>query len=207
MKRALILDLDNTIYPVSSIADNLFGSLFALIDRESDGLDESAVNNAKDELTRKPFQWVADKYHFTPELKTKGVQLLQDMSYDLPMQPFDEYHHIKSAPYQKFLVTTGFPKLQWSKIKQLGIEGDFLEIHVVDPDVSDKTKKDVFADIIRRYNYKIEEVLVIGDDPDSEIKAAFELGIETFLYDPHNKHPLAAATYKNRNLKAVLHYV
>jgi|SRR6185312_1568457 len=206
MKRALILDLDNTIYPVSSIASHLFGSLFTLIDRESDGLGESAVNNAKDELTRKPFQWVADKYHFTPELKTKGVQLLQDMSYDLPMQPFDEYHHIKSAPHQKFLVTTGFPKLQWSKIKQLGIEGDFLEIHVVDPDVSDKTKKDVFADIIRRYNYKIEEVLVIGDDPDSEIKAAFELGIETFLYDPSHKHPSTAATYKAPDLKAALNY-
>jgi len=207
MKRALILDLDNTIYPVSSIADNLFGRLFALIDGESANLDESAVNNAKDELTRKPFQWVADKYHFSPELKTKGVQLLKDMSYDLPMQPFEEYSHLKSAPHQKFLVTTGFPKLQWSKIKQLGIEGDFLEIHVVDPDVSDKTKKDVFADIIRRYDYKIEEVLVIGDDPDSEIKAAFELGIEAFLYDPHNKHPSAEATYKARNLKTVMHYI
>jgi|GEM_PF-4442026 len=53
----------------------------------------------------------------------------------------------------------------------------------------------------------IEEVLVIGDDPDSEIKAAFELGIEAFLYDPHNKHPSAEATYKARNLKTVMHYI
>ena len=207
MKCALILDLDNTIYPVSSIADHLFESLFALIDRESAGVDESAVNKAKDELTRKPFQWVADKYHFSPELKTMGVELLKNMTYDLPMQPFDEYHHIRSAPYQKFLVTTGFPKLQWSKIKQLGIEEDFLEVHVVDPDVSNKTKKDVFADIMYRHNYQAADVLIIGDDPESEIKAAAELGIETFLYDPQNKHPLAEATYKNQNLKAVLHYV
>jgi hypothetical protein len=30
MKRVLILDLDNTIYPVSSIADHLFARLFKL---------------------------------------------------------------------------------------------------------------------------------------------------------------------------------
>jgi len=207
MKRALILDLDNTIYPVSSIADNLFGSLFSLIDRESDGLDEEGIGKAKDELTRKPFQWVADKYHFGAELKAKGIQLLKDMTYDLPMQPFEEYHHIKFAPYPKFLVTTGFPKLQWSKIKQLGIEGDFLEVHVVDPEVSNQTKKEVFADIMRRHNYQATDLLVVGDDPESEIKAAMELGIETFLFDPHNKHSLVIATYRNTNLKKVLDYV
>lgn len=35
MKRALILDLDNTIYPVSSIADNLFGQLFGVLDQHA----------------------------------------------------------------------------------------------------------------------------------------------------------------------------
>ena len=32
MKKALILDLDNTIYPVSSIADNLFGNYLRVLD-------------------------------------------------------------------------------------------------------------------------------------------------------------------------------
>jgi len=207
MKRALILDLDNTIYPVSSIADHLFDKLFTLIDSESKDIDYEAINKAKDELTRKPFQWVADKYHFGPGLKNKGIELLKDMTYDLPMQTFTEYHHIKSLPHEKFLVTTGFPKLQWSKIKQLGIEGDFLEIHVADPEISDQPKKDVFADIMRRHNYRADEVLIIGDDPESEIKAAHELDIETFLFDPADKHPATAATYKDRELKAAIKYI
>ena len=206
MKRALILDLDNTIYPVSAIADYLFNDLFALIDRESGALDPETIDAAKDELTRKPFQWVADKYHFTAQLKTKGVQLLKDMSYDLPMQPFEQYHHIKSIRVDKFLVTTGFPKLQWSKIKQLGIEGDFLEIHVADPE-SGQTKKDIFTDIMRRHNLAVEDVLVIGDDPDSEIKAAIELGIDTFLFDPADKHPKGTVAFKHRELKAVLDHI
>lgn len=206
MKRALILDFDNTIYPVSSIADHLFGKLFVLIDEESGDVGYEEINKAKDELTRKPFQWVADKYNFSPELKSKGIQLLKDMTYDLPMQTFEEYHHIKSLPHEKFLVTTGFPKLQLSKIKQLGIEADFAEVHVADPE-SGQTKKDIFADIMCRHNYRPGEVLIIGDDPESEIKAALELGIDTFLLDPANKHPASAATFKHRQLKAALDYI
>lgn len=207
MKRALILDLDNTIYPVSQIADNLFKKLFDLIDREETAGNYADLEKAKDELTRRNFQLVADKYHFSPELKTKGIQLLKDMTYDLPMQPFEQYQHIKSSPHDKFLVTTGFSKLQWSKIKMLDIEADFLEIHIVDPETSQQTKKDVFAAIMQRHNYDANEILVIGDDPESEIKAANELGIETFLFDPADKHPETAATYKNTDLKGFLNFV
>jgi putative hydrolase of the HAD superfamily len=207
MKRALILDLDNTIYPVSQIADNLFKKLFDLIDGEETSVNYADLEKAKDELTRRNFQLVADKYHFSPELKTKGIQLLKDMTYDLPMQPFEQYHHIKSSPYDKFLVTTGFSKLQWSKIKMLGIEADFLEIHIVDPEASPQTKKDVFAAIMQKHNYNVNEILVIGDDPESEIKAANELGIETFLFDPTGMHSENAATYKNAELKGFLNFI
>ncbi|XHR97354.1 HAD hydrolase-like protein [Mucilaginibacter sp. UC70_90] len=55
--------------------------------------------------------------------------------------------------------------------------------------------------ILEKYDYKPEDVLVIGDDPESEIKAASELGIDTFLYDPENEHPNARVTYRSQNLK------
>jgi putative hydrolase of the HAD superfamily len=204
MKRALILDLDNTIYPVSSIAGNLFEQLFNLLDENINSLDDGAIEKVKDELKRRPYHLVADKYNFSPELKNKGNDFLKDISYDLPMQPFEEYHSIRSSNLTKFLVTTGFTKLQWSKVKMLGIGADFAEIHIVDPVLSTQTKKDVFAEILKKYNYQADEVLVIGDDPESEIKAATELGIETFLFDPENKHENAVVTYKAGRLAEVL---
>ncbi|HEY2580252.1 MAG TPA: HAD family hydrolase [Mucilaginibacter sp.] len=207
MKKALILDLDNTIYPVSSIAGHLFDVLFSLIDQNKEGLIYEHLKNAKDELTRRPYHLVADKYNFSPELKNKGIQLLNNITYDLPMEPFAEYHYVRSIPLEKFLVTTGFSKLQWSKIKMLNIEDDFEEIHIVDPEITRQTKKDVFADIMKRHNYAAEEILVIGDDPESEIKAAADLGIETFLFDPENKHPKAIATHRVKNLGDILSVV
>jgi len=207
MKRALILDLDNTIYPVSSIADNLFKQLFELIDQYSDEMDYENIERAKYELTRRPYQLVADECNFCEELKNKGMELLKNVTYDLPMKPYEAYQHIRTIPLHKFLVTTGFTKLQRSKIKMLDIEGDFEEVHIVDPEVTDWKKKDVFQDIMDRHHYSPEDVLVIGDDPESEIKAAMELGIETFLFDHDNNYPYALVTYRNRHLKSVLQHL
>ncbi len=162
---------------------------------------------AKDDLTRRYFHLVADKFNFSPELKAQGINLLSNMEYDLPMKPFEDYRHIQSANIQKFLVTTGFTKLQWSKVKMLGIVDDFVEIHIVDPEKSNQTKKDVFADILKRHNYTAEDMLVIGDDPESEIKAATELGVDTFLFDPEGKHNGAIVTYRSVDLRDTLNYI
>jgi putative hydrolase of the HAD superfamily len=201
MKKAIILDLDNTIYPVSSIADHLFDELFSFLDQHIAGEGIDHINSAKEDLKRIPYQKVADKYQFSERVKNKGLELLNNIEYKLPMQPFDDYQHIRETNITKFLVTTGFTKLQWSKVKMLDIEADFEAIHIVDPELSPLTKKDIFASILEKYNYQPEDVLIIGDDPESEIKAASELGIDTFLYDPENKHPNAKVTHRSQNLK------
>lgn len=207
MKKALILDLDNTIYPVNSISENLFADLFAILDQYADLInigDAGKVNKIKDEMTRRPFQYIVDEFSLNKEVSDKMTDILRDMTYSQPMAPFDNYQHVRSIPLDKFLVTTGYPKLQWSKVRMLGIEDDFKQIHIVDPDVSQHTKKDVFAEIMQTYNYSPGDLLVIGDDPESEIKAAKALGIDTFLYDPTNRYPDVQAIYRSDNLQDVL---
>jgi putative hydrolase of the HAD superfamily len=203
MTRALILDLDNTIYPVSSIADHLFKDLFNLIETSGE-FGPDVTEQITDEFKRRPYQLVADKYGFSLHLKQAGLDLLKSISYDSPMQPFDDYRYIREIPLPKFLVTTGFINLQTSKVKMLGIEHDFTEIHIGDPETGTKTKQHVFGEIMEKYGYGADELLVIGDDPESEIKAANTLGIPTFLFDPEGKHLNAAATYKKLILKDVV---
>lgn len=207
MKKALILDLDNTIYPVSSISENLFADLFAILDRHAEIINEGDVNTLgkiKDEMTRRPFQHIADQYNLRGELRDKMEEQLRSMTYELPMRPFDDYHHLRTIQLDKFLVTTGYSKLQWSKVKMLGIEQDFKQIHIVDPDMSQQTKKEVFAKIMQTHDYTTNDLLVIGDDPESEIKAAKALDIDTFLYDPSNRYPDSQVTYRSNNLQDVL---
>ncbi len=152
-KKAIILDLDNTIYSVPSIGNKLFASLFLMIEESGEHTAEIAA--IKDEIMRKPFQLVAAQHQFSEVLTKKGVDLLLNLTYEVPIEPFSDYFFTKQLTCDKFLVTTGFLKLQQSKIKGMGIEQDFKEIHIVDPATSHKTKKDVFANKLHM-NYKLE---------------------------------------------------
>lgn len=186
-KKYILLDLDNTIYPVFSIGNHLFKSLFELI--EKSGEYEGPFEPVKNDIMREPFQVVASAHGFSPALTKAGIVLLKDMEYNGPISPFEDYELVRKFPQQKFLVTTGFSKLQWSKIRGMKIENDFTEIRVVDPMLSFQTKKDVFLDLISKYSLDRRALLVVGDDPHAELKAASEIGIDAVLYDKIELNP------------------
>ena len=188
-KKAIIFDLDNTIYPVAAIGHQLFADLFQMITMH--GGYQGAIEDVQQEIMRKPFQVVAKAFQFDATLTAAGLALLSDLTYTGAMQPFEDYALTKKINCRKFLVTTGFTKLQHSKIDMLGIKNDFEAIIVVDPSLSSLTKKDVFKDILLEHQLKEKEVLVVGDDLHSEIKAAQELGIDTVLYDYQDLPALA----------------
>ncbi|MGB4771876.1 MAG: HAD family hydrolase [Chitinophagaceae bacterium] len=181
MSKALIFDLDNTIYPVHSIGAALFAPLFSML--EDSGELQEQMDAVKDAIQRKPFQVVAAEFGFNDALTQGGIQLLKNLSYNGPIEPFPDFQLVLTLPQTKFLVTTGFTKLQESKIDGMRIRELFQETHIVDPMQDARTKKDVFSDILTRYAFQPHEVMVIGDDPDSEIKAAHALGIPTILFD------------------------
>lgn len=194
-KKAIIFDLDNTLYAVDSIGDKLFSALFKLF--EDDGSLNIELKNIKRNIMQKPFQTVAAQYSFSETLIEKCLTHLKMITYNGNLSAFDDYKHVKKIEADKFLVTTGFTKLQQSKIKSLGIANDFKEIHIVDITNYYTTKKEVFADIIFRHNYSVDEVLVIGDDVDSEIKAAQQLGVEALLY---NKKAAKEINYSTKTI-------
>lgn len=185
-KKALILDLDNTIYPVSSIGDKLFAPLFDLI--KSDEHVSDQFEQIRKEVMRRPFQLVANEFNFSKELTDKGTELLKNITYNGTIEPFDDYKLIRDLKIDKYLVTTGFRKMQQSKVDAMQLQTDFREIHIIDPSTTDKVKKDLFTDIISRHHYNKADVLIVGDDLNSEIKAAKELGVDAVLYDKLNMY-------------------
>lgn len=185
-KKAIIFDLDNTIFSVYSIGHTLFAPLFELLER--DGTQVQHIDKIRDEVMRRPFQHIANDYQFSVELTKKSIELLQQLVYNAPIEPFEDFALVRQLSIDKYLVTTGFPNMQQSKVDRMGLQKDFREIHIVDPSTSNKTKKEVFADIVLRHHYAKEDVLVIGDDLHSEIKAAQELGIDVVWYDKYERY-------------------
>ena len=144
---------------------------------------------------KKAWQKITEQFNFSKELTEEGSDILRNLTCNFHMQTFDEYKYIKSFKVDKFLVTMGFTKMQESKVDQLNLRGDFKEVLINDPEKTEGTKKEVFEGILKKYGYQPQQVLVIGDDPDSEIKAGNDLGMPTVLYDVNDEYTDANASH------------
>lgn len=204
-KKAIVLDLDNTIYPVSSIGEKLFAKLFQIITESGDFTGDFQV--IRSEIMRTQFQLIANEHRFGKKLKTECMKLLNDLTYDDKITPFENYDEVRKLSCRKYLVTIGFTKMQSSKVKNLGIEKDFERIFIADPVKSDLTKQKVFKSILDEYGYEAGDLLVVGDDLNSEIKAAQALGIETVLYDFEAKYGQKDHLKIIRNFKELEQYI
>lgn len=203
IKKAIIFDLDNTIYSVPEVAEDMLASLVDLI--EENGGYNTSIQAIKTDMMRKPFQVLAETHGFSQDLIRKGFQHLQKMTYNKPMKPFPDYAETRKLLHNKFLVTSGFQTFQMSKIKSLGIDKDFAEIHIVD--LENNTKKNVFADIIKRHQYAPKDVVVVGDDMHSEIAAARELNVDVVLYDSLNLYPYETSLPRITDFKELVQFV
>lgn len=206
MKKALILDLDNTLFSTPSIGDKLFADLYYLLEINGNEF-EGDLEDIKKDINRKPFTVVAKQYNMSQLLYNEALKLLVNLTYNEPIEPFSDYNEVNKIACDKFLVTSGFPKLQNSKVRQLGIENDFKEIFIVDTVMTNNTKKKVFEGILHDFNYDASEVIVIGDDPESEISAAKELGIDAVVYDKLNTYKNYFATPKISDFSQLQNYL
>jgi HAD superfamily hydrolase (TIGR01509 family) len=87
---------------------------------------------------------------------------------------------LKELPVRRFLVTSGFRRLQESKVRALGFTGWFTAIHIDAIDEPErKGKHGIFQELLVAHGLPPEAVLVVGDNPDSEIEAGNRLGMKT----------------------------
>lgn len=203
MKNIFFIDLDNTIYFTKPNEEQLMGGLYNVLENEDLGISDEKYREAKAEMLRTPFQKVAAKYGFKQSAIDNAIKYLVTGEVTAPLNPSEDYHYIKNLKGRKFIVTAGFLRKQTTKVKMLGISDDFEELYVVDVTTSNQNKKDAFEALIKKHNLNPEEILVIGDDAESEIKFGLELGLSTFLLDPENIHPNAKTTFRGTDLKTL----
>jgi putative hydrolase of the HAD superfamily len=102
------------------------------------------------------------------------------MEVERPLRGYADLPALARLPVRLYLVTSGFLRLQRSKINALGIESLFVEVHIDAIDQPTRTsKKSIFAEILHSQGYEKHEVLVVGDSAESEIAAGNELGLTT----------------------------
>jgi putative hydrolase of the HAD superfamily len=181
MIKAMIFDLDCCLAAANEVGDQLFEPAFQAIREANRGsVPESKLASAFADCWRFPFDAVAEKYGFSPEMRAAGFKVLSKMEVREPMRGYGDLDALGELPVKLFLVTSGFRRLQESKVKVLGIGHLFAGIHIDAIDEpSPKGKLQLFEEILGAHRLKAEEVIVIGDNPDSEIAAGNRLGMLT----------------------------
>jgi putative hydrolase of the HAD superfamily len=179
--KALIFDLDSCLSAANEVGDQLFQPAFDAIKGANHGaVSQDSLKQAFADCWRFPFSDVAHKYGFTHEMTEAGFAAFAKIEVTQPMHGYGDLHALRDLPQKLFLVTSGFRRLQESKINALKIRALFSEIRIDAIDEpGPKGKMQSFEEILKSYSFKPDEVIVVGDNPDSEIAAGNRLGMKT----------------------------
>ena len=198
----MIFDLDSCLAAANEVGDHLFALAFQAIRNANQGaVSAEALSAAFADCWRFPFDFIADKYGFSPAMRSAGFAAFSQIEVRQPMHGYGDLAALAKIPAKLFLVTSGFRRLQESKIRALGITHLFTEIHIDAIGESHPVgKRQAFEAILQTHRLTPPEVLVVGDNPDSEIAAGNQLGIATIQTLRPGVPPSLAATHHIRNL-------
>jgi FMN phosphatase YigB (HAD superfamily) len=181
MIRAVIFDLDNCLSAAAEPGKEFLEPVFDAIRRANQGrLSDQALADSFSDCWRHPLDFVAEKHGFAEDMLAAGWTVSARLEVAVPMRGYSDLGTLAELPVQRFLVTSGFRRLQESKVEALGFAQLFTAIYVDAIDEAGrKGKQSTFVEILYTYHLQPKEVLVVGDNPDSEIEAGNRLGITT----------------------------
>jgi FMN phosphatase YigB (HAD superfamily) len=179
--KAAIFELDNCLAAATEVGESLFAPAFDAIRRANHGtVSEESLREAFADCWLHPLDWVATKNGFSETMLAAGWKVLVAAEVKASMYGYGDLAILAELPVRRFLVTSGFRRLQESKVKALGLEQVFTAIHVDAIDEPDRQGKlGLLQKILDTYHFRPADVLVVGDSPESEIDAGNRLGTRT----------------------------
>jgi FMN phosphatase YigB (HAD superfamily) len=181
MIKALIFDLDNCLAAANEVGEELFEPAFEAIRTANRGtLTLEQLTEAFKECWRHPLDFVAQRFGFSKEMLAAGWKVFSQTVVETSMKGYGDLAVLRELPFDLYLVTSGFRGLQESKVRALQVGDLFRGIEIDAIDEADrKGKQGIFESILKAENLRPEEVIVVGDNPDSEIEAGNRLGMKT----------------------------
>jgi FMN phosphatase YigB (HAD superfamily) len=179
MYSAIFFDLDNTLAASDEPGRDLLAPVFQAVREANHGrLSDEELDAAFEECWSRAFDAVAEKHGFSREMRDAGWREFARVEVRVPMRGYGDLEVLPHLGERRFLVTSGFRRLQESKVRALGIADAFDEVVIDALDEPDRRGKErVFADLLAAHRLDPAEVLVVGDDPESEIASARKLNL------------------------------
>jgi FMN phosphatase YigB (HAD superfamily) len=178
--RAVVFDLDHTLFDPHTVPRALFDRLEANVRQVAAGLmPERALDAALADAWRLPFDRVVTLHGLPEAVSTAWRDAACALEVTAPLTPFtDVVAGLRQLSLRRFLLTTGFRRLQESKVRQLGLTSLFEAVYVDALDPPGPRGKRVYLEqLLNEHALAASDVMVIGDRADDELSAGAALGM------------------------------
>lgn len=214
----LFFDLDHTLWDFDTNAKNTLTELYSAFELKT------KVNAAFDDFYVKYLhhnQLLWERYHKgfinADDLKWKRMwrtlldfkiadeQLAKDLSsqflHILPTKKevfphtFEILTYLREKKYDLHMITNGFEKTQWSKLRNSGLDRFFTHVITSEGSNSLKPKKEIFEFALDKANATLRESIMIGDNSDADIQGAINAGMDCIYVNHINEDILLKPTH------------
>lgn len=204
MIKAVIFDLDMCIFDTRTLGEHILEPVLAPLHASS--MPVEIQREIDHTLWTTSLEDCVQIFH----IPNAVAELMRDAHRRLvvpeTIRTFGDEEYIRQVHAYRALVTSGYRLWQERKIEQLGIADSFDEviIDVIDDARLRKGKRVIFQELMARHGWRPKEVLVVGDNPHSELKAGKELGMITVQTLRPSVQKAEGCNYYIRSLRELL---
>jgi putative hydrolase of the HAD superfamily len=105
-----------------------------------------------------------------------------------------------SEQYRLYILTNGFAEIQIQKINNCGLQHYFSKLFMAEMVGYQKPDKRFFEYAVKSLNAHKHDCLMIGDDPDADIRGAWHAGIDQVYFNTGNKPCAVEPTWQIREI-------
>jgi putative hydrolase of the HAD superfamily len=114
---------------------------------------------------------------------------------DLFPHAIEILNYLKEKKYTIHLITNGFEKTQWNKLRNAGMDHFFNQVITSEASNSVKPEKEIFEYALLKANADKKESIMIGDNLDADIQGAINAGLDNIFVNHINETPTIEPTY------------
>jgi putative hydrolase of the HAD superfamily len=135
--------------------------------------------------------------------KAMGYRFLEILPTKTQLFPHTKeiLQYLKERNYKLHLITNGFEKTQWNKLRHGNIDHYFSEVITSETSQSTKPDKAIFEYAINKAKATLSESIMIGDNLEADIKGSLGAGMDAVFVNHINDNTPTEATYTVRHLK------
>jgi putative hydrolase of the HAD superfamily len=183
----VVFDLDNTLAHLEHLPEEFTSNVLGPIVNARKNREPSLEKEIRLSFFTKPFSELKTEFALSDQEYQTAIQTMKYMA-DLAatgVYPYDDMvptlAAIRELGFRMALLTRGVKELQEAKIRRLRLIDYFRDEIYID-DISQNEggigKKAILVSIACGWKLEPPNIAVVGDDPNSELKAASELGMK-----------------------------